>query len=58
MCYTHVYFPLTAIDDFKRLATESELFGELWDSCEAHDGLWNAQAEAILLRRLGGGPQA
>jgi hypothetical protein len=46
-------FPLVAIDDLEKLSQTSdpnaELFGQLHASCQAHNGLWNADAERILL---------
>lgn len=49
LIYTHVDLPLTAIDDFRKLGEENELFKMLADSCDAHQGCWNAEAEKILL---------
>ena len=49
LIYTHVDLPLTAIDDFRELGKENELFEMLADSCDAHNGCWNAEAEKILL---------
>lgn len=47
LIYTQVDMPLTAIEDFGKM--EGELFEKLHTSCEKHSGLWNAEAEKILL---------
>jgi hypothetical protein len=49
LIYTQIEMPLTAIDDFEELGKDNELFKLLADSCKEHKGLWNAQAEQILL---------
>jgi len=49
LIYTQIEMPLTAIDDFETLAKDHELFKLLSDSCKAHNGLWNPEAEQILL---------
>lgn len=49
LIYPHVDLPLTAIEDFSTLGEENPLFKELADSCERHQGCWNAEAEKILL---------
>ncbi len=49
LTYTHFDMPLTAIDDFAKLGEKDPLFKKLADSCEKHCGLWNSEAEAILL---------
>ena len=49
LIYTQIEMPLTAIDDFEELGKNNELFKLLADSCGKHNGLWNAQAEQILL---------
>jgi threonine dehydrogenase-like Zn-dependent dehydrogenase len=55
LSYTHFDLPLTAIDDFEKLGEENELFARLHESCRKHDGLWNSQAEALLLEHFGVG---
>ena len=50
LTYTHINMPLTALTDFEELGRTNPLFVALHKSCEAHSGLWNAEAEAILLR--------
>jgi threonine dehydrogenase-like Zn-dependent dehydrogenase len=54
LSYTHINLPLTAIEDFGKPGGTDPLFSELRESCAAHGGLWNAEAEGILLDRLGG----
>ena len=53
LIYTHVTLPLTAIEDFGRLAAEggenAELFADLDRICSAAGGLWCAEAERRLL---------
>ncbi|MCC8165152.1 MAG: L-sorbose 1-phosphate reductase, partial [Planctomycetes bacterium] len=49
LTYTHFDMPLTAIDDFAKLGEKDPLFKKLADSCQRHCGLWNSEAEAILL---------
>lgn len=49
LIYTHINMPLTAIDDFEELAKDSDLFKALYECCAKHKGLWNAEAEKILL---------
>lgn len=47
LIYTQLDMPLTAIEDFGKI--DNPLFKMLHESCEKHDGLWNAEAEKILL---------
>lgn len=49
LIYTQIDLPLTAIDDFRELGKEKELFRKLADACDAHQGCWNGEAEKILL---------
>ncbi|MDR0636808.1 MAG: zinc-binding dehydrogenase [Treponema sp.] len=51
--YTHINMPLTAISDFQKLAEQNPLFAKLHESCAQHQGLWNAEAETILLEHFG-----
>ena len=53
LTYTHFDMPLTAIADFRVLGEKDPLFARLAESCERHNGLWNAEAEMILLRHHG-----
>ena len=45
--------PLTAIDDFEELGKTDPLFKKLDESCKAHAGLWNPEAEKILFEHFG-----
>jgi threonine dehydrogenase-like Zn-dependent dehydrogenase len=49
LTYPGIELPLTAIDDFGRLGESDPLFADLAAACGRHNGLWNAEAEAILL---------
>jgi hypothetical protein len=49
LTYTHIEMPLTAIDDFAKLGETDPLFAKLAECCERHNGLWNVEAEKILL---------
>lgn len=53
LMYLPIDMPLTAIDDFREKGKTNELFRMLADSCEAHNGLWNPEAEEILLKYYG-----
>jgi hypothetical protein len=41
--------PLTAISDFAELGKQDEMFAELANICDRHNGLWNGEAEKYLL---------
>ena len=49
LLYTHKSLPLTAIADFEKAGETSPLFKKLANICARHNGLWNAEAEAVLL---------
>jgi len=49
LIYTHVDMPLTAIADFRTKGSEHPVYARLADICDAHGGLWSAEAEAYLL---------
>lgn len=49
MIYTQIDLPLTAIEDFAELGKTNPLFKRLEESCAAHNGCWNAEAEKLLL---------
>ena len=49
LIYNHINIPLTAITDFETKGKDNPLFAELHALCEAHNGLWNLEAEARLL---------
>ncbi len=53
LSYPQIDLPLTALSDFRALAPQDPLFARLDASCQTHDGLWNAQAERILLTHFG-----
>lgn len=50
LSYPQIDLPLTALGDFKELGRHNDLFARLGASCDAHGGLWNAEAEHILLK--------
>ncbi|WOQ17361.1 zinc-binding dehydrogenase [Raineyella sp. W15-4] len=52
MIYPHIDMPLTAITDFATLGATDQLFADLAMACDAHRGLWNAEAEHILRTAL------
>ncbi|MDR1386671.1 MAG: zinc-binding dehydrogenase [Propionibacteriaceae bacterium] len=56
LTYPGVELPLTAIDDFAELGRSDPLFAQLAAACDRHQGLWNAEAETILLAARGGRP--
>jgi threonine dehydrogenase-like Zn-dependent dehydrogenase len=49
LIYTHVDMPLTAITDFAEKGKTNPFYAELHRLCEAHNGLWNVEAEEYLL---------
>ncbi|WP_312641271.1 zinc-binding dehydrogenase [Hydrogenoanaerobacterium sp.] len=51
--YTQIDLPLTALDDFEELGKTNPLFASLHTSCQKHSGLWNTEAECILLDYFG-----
>lgn len=51
LIYTHSDLPLTAISDFKEKGKTDSFFAELHKICEAHNGLWNLEAENYLLSK-------
>jgi threonine dehydrogenase-like Zn-dependent dehydrogenase len=53
LIYTQIDMPLTAIDDFEKLGESDPLFAKLNESCKAHQGLWNPEAEKILFEHFG-----
>jgi threonine dehydrogenase-like Zn-dependent dehydrogenase len=53
LTYTQIDMPLTAIDDFAKLGETDPLYRKLADSCARHNGLWNAEAEKLLLNHDG-----
>lgn len=54
LIYTHLDIPLIALDDLADHGTGPEgdpMYAELADIVAAHNGLWNAEAEKLLLAR-------
>ncbi len=51
--YPHIDLPLTAIQDFEKLGEKDPLFAKLAEACKKHKGLWNVEAEKILLAHFG-----
>ena len=49
LVYTHIDMPMTAIEDFGKLAEQDPFFAELDEVCKANKGLWSAKAEKMLL---------
>ncbi|MDP9859065.1 threonine dehydrogenase-like Zn-dependent dehydrogenase [Olsenella profusa DSM 13989] len=49
LIYTHMDMPLVALDDLRGKAGEDGRYGRLADLVEAHNGLWNPEAERFLL---------
>lgn len=49
LIYPHIQLPLTAIEDFEKLGQNNPLFKQLDEVCKKHKGIWNQEAEQILL---------
>ena len=49
LIYTQIEMPLTAIEDFGKLAKEDELFAKLHEICSKNNNLWSVEAEKVLL---------
>ena len=52
LIYTHQDFPLTAIADFAEKGKTDPVFAELDAACKRHNGLWNLEAEKIVLEKM------
>ena len=52
LIYTHQDFPLTAIADFEEKGKTNPVFAELDAACKCHGGLWNTEAEKIVLEKM------
>ncbi len=52
LIYTQVDFPLTAIADFAEAGKTNPLFAELAEVCSRHNGLWNLEAERLVLEKF------
>ena len=50
--YPQIDLPLTAIEDFRKLGETGPVFAQLADACSNHGGLWNSEAESILLKHF------
>lgn len=51
LIYTHFTFPLTAIADFGEKGKTNEVFKELHEICQRHNGLWSIEAEKVILEK-------
>ena len=49
LSYTQFDMPLTSLADFEDLGKNDPLFAKLHESCEKYNGMWNVDAEKILL---------
>ena len=49
LIYNQIDLPLTAISEFEEKGKTDPLFAELDKACKANKGLWNPEAERILL---------
>lgn len=49
LIYNHVNMPLTPIADFSEKGKTNPVYAQLADACARHKGLWNTEAEEILL---------
>lgn len=52
LAYTHINMPMTAIDDLASLGKTDPFFYKLDACCKEHKGLWNAEAEKMLLNHF------
>ena len=52
LAYTQFDMPMTAIEDFAKLGEKDPFFLELDKCCKAHKGLWNAEAEKMILKHF------
>ena len=52
LIYTQIDMPLTAIEDFAKLGEKEPFFLDLDRCCRAHTGLWNGEAEKMLLEHF------
>lgn len=51
LIYTHLTFPLTAIADFGEKGKTNDVFKELHEICQRHNGLWSIEAENVILEK-------
>ena len=52
LIYTQFDMPLTAIEDFGEKGKTDPFFRELDECCRAHSGLWNPEAEKMILKHF------
>ena len=50
LVYTHKNLPLTSLTDFAKFGESDPMFAKLAEITSRHNGLWSAEAEAVLLR--------
>lgn len=53
LIYTHIEMPLTPLSDFAMLGETDPLFAGLSECIKRHNGIWNIEAEAFLLKHSG-----
>lgn len=51
LIYTHIDLPLTALTEFEGKSKENPVFAELHAACQKNKGLWNIEAEKIILEK-------
>jgi len=51
LIYTHIDLPLTALTEFEEKSKENPVFAELHAACHKNKGLWNIEAEKIILEK-------
>lgn len=51
LIYTHLDLPLISLEDLPDLGRDSALLAELAQLCDSHNGLWNSEAEQLLLSK-------
>ncbi len=49
LIYNHISMPLTPISDFEEKGKNNPIFKELHEICQRHNGLWNIEAEQLIL---------
>jgi threonine dehydrogenase-like Zn-dependent dehydrogenase len=51
LIYTHLDLPLISLEDLPKLGQNCALFAELAQLCDRDNGLWNSEAEQLLLKK-------
>lgn len=51
LIYTHIDLPLIALTEFEEKGKENPVFAELHAACQKNKGLWNIEAEKIILEK-------